>query len=167
MDVNHALDLLARGGSPGFPSYSEHLDAFERDRERFLPDIGDLMKLYDIGYDDFVALMRDLKTMRAQVDALKVENRRIAFYGVGGRFETLYPTMRDILAGAAEVMLCDSAASKHGQIKHGLTVLSPDEMVRAKPDTVLVASVHYKEIVLGLRRLAREHSTHFDIALLD
>lgn len=167
LDTDRALDLLTKGFYNEFDSYAEHMEAFENDRAYFLPGMHGLMEQYGIGYAEYIDLMKTLRSMRTHVDTVDLAGKKVAFYGAGGRFTTLYPAMRDTLSTAAEVMLCDSSPAKRGQSLLGLTILSPEEMAQAGTDVVLVTSVYYREIVLGLQQLARKHGTDFDITLLD
>ncbi|WP_035236374.1 FkbM family methyltransferase [Desulfobacter vibrioformis] len=166
-DTRHALNLLTKEYYGEFETYAEHLNAFENNRGYFLPGIQELMNNYEITYAEFVELMEKLRGMRAHLDAYDFSGKTIVFYGAGGRFRSLYPGLKAQLEKAGKVLACDSNPALHGTKIAGINIISPDDLPRITPDLILVTSVYYKDIVLGLWKLAKEHGIRFEITLLD
>lgn len=122
---------------------------------------------YGISYAEFVGLMEKLRDMRAHLDIYDFSGKTIVFYGAGGRFLSLYPGLKPQLEKAQTVLACDSNPALHGTQIAGFNIVSPDELPRINPNLILVTSVYYKEIVLGLWELEKVHGIRFEITLLD
>ncbi|QGY39371.1 hypothetical protein GM415_04290 [Pseudodesulfovibrio cashew] len=166
-DTGHALDLLTKGYYGEFETRAEHMDAFEHDRGRFLPSVQKLTERYGISYAEFVDLMERLREMRAHLDTYDFSGKTIVFYGAGGRFQSLYPGLKPQLEKTGTVLACDSNPALHGREVAGVKVVRPEDLPGISPDLILVTSVYYKDIVLGLWKLAKDHGTRFEISLLD
>lgn len=166
IDVEHGLNLLTQGYYGEKETYADHMDTFENDRAYFLPGISEFVERYGIGYEAFIDLMEGLRDMRARLDSYDFSGKRVVFYGAGGRFKSLYPGIKKQLEGA-DVCVCDSNPALHGSQVLGLEVVSPEAMIKTCPDLILVSSVFYMDIVLGLWQLSEAHGTKLQIALLD
>lgn len=167
LDIRHALNLLTKDYYGELESYNMHINLFNNDRSYFIPKIKSLFEHYGITYAEFVDLMEELRNMRIRLDKYDFSGKTIVFYGAGGRFQSLYPGIKRRLEVANTVFACDSNPALHGKEVAGIIVVAPEQLVQIVPDMILVTSVFYPEIVLGLKMRAKKHNTHFEIAILD
>jgi len=100
-------------------------------------------KLVTTGLSDEIAFMEHQKTISWKLVSWAKDNKRIIIYPAGGQAaEMLSDTAVSLLN---IVGFSDRNTEIHGKQFHGYSIFSPEEIIKVKPDVLLIASNMYKE----------------------
>jgi len=88
--------------------------------------------------------------------------RKIMFFGAGGRFESLHDDIREAVPAGSIVGVADNDPTKWGNTIAGYPILSPKDIIKIKPDLVIVTSVYAQDIYNDLEEIKLDANLSFE-----
>ncbi|WP_459878440.1 FkbM family methyltransferase [Desulfothermus naphthae] len=145
--------------------YNERLKEKYKDieqlKELLIPPIeGKPARLKDY-YEFFVKNYLE-KQFERHKQCLKKYNK-VAFFGAGGRLRNNITNIIRFLNDSSKIIIFDNDKNKWGYKIHNIEIVSPDKIIKFKPECIIIISTFENEIFFQLMDMQEKYNLKFDV----